>query len=49
MYLQFTVNEYDRLNNHQHSSQIIKIMSARKQVAAGIKYTIEVEISQITD
>lgn len=47
--LQFAIKEHDKAGNNRHSSQVVQIISAKKQVTVGVKYTTEVEISQTTE
>ncbi|NXB00030.1 CYT protein, partial [Cnemophilus loriae] len=46
--LQFAMTAYNRASNDMYSSRVVRIISAEKQVVAGIKYIMEVEIARTT-
>ncbi|NXW63937.1 CYT protein, partial [Eurystomus gularis] len=46
--LQFAMTEYNRASNDMYSSRVVRIISAKKQVVAGIKYIIKAEIARTT-
>ncbi|NXB27262.1 CYT protein, partial [Rhagologus leucostigma] len=46
--LQFAMTAYNRASNDMYSSRVVRIISAKKQVVAGIKYIMEVEIARTT-
>ncbi|NWQ67006.1 CYT protein, partial [Neopipo cinnamomea] len=46
--LQFAMTAYNRANNDINSSRVVRIISAKRQVVAGVKYIMEVEIARTT-
>ncbi|NWT38638.1 CYT protein, partial [Chroicocephalus maculipennis] len=46
--LEFAMAEYNRASNDMYSSRVVRIISAKRQIVAGIKYTIEVEVGRTT-
>ncbi|XP_010207736.2 cystatin [Colius striatus] len=46
--LHFAMAEYNRASNDMYSSRVVRVISARRQIVAGIKYTMEVEIGRTT-
>ncbi|NWZ38780.1 CYT protein, partial [Brachypodius atriceps] len=46
--LQFAMTAYNRASNDMYSSRVVRIISAEKQVVAGVKYIMEVEIARTT-
>ncbi|NXD28539.1 CYT protein, partial [Spelaeornis formosus] len=46
--LQFAMTAYNRASNDMYSSRVVRIISAKKQIVAGIKYIMEVEIARTT-
>uniref|UniRef100_A0A8D2PTT1 Egg-white cystatin n=2 Tax=Zosterops TaxID=36298 RepID=A0A8D2PTT1_ZOSLA len=37
---------YNRASNDMYSSRVVRIISAQKQIVAGVKYIMEVEIAR---
>ncbi|NWX50979.1 CYT protein, partial [Steatornis caripensis] len=46
--LQFAMAQYNKASNDMYSSRVVRIIRARRQVVAGIKYIMEVEIGRTT-
>ncbi|NXO72479.1 CYT protein, partial [Phainopepla nitens] len=46
--LQFAMTAYNRASNDMYSSRVVRIIRAQKQVVAGVKYIMEVEIARTT-
>ncbi|EOB03086.1 Cystatin, partial [Anas platyrhynchos] len=46
--LQFAMAQYNRASNDMYSSKVVRVISAKRQLVSGIKYTIEVEIGRTT-
>nr|XP_005488568.1 cystatin [Zonotrichia albicollis] len=46
--LQFAMTAYNRASNDMYTSRVVRIISAQKQVVAGVKYIMEVEIARTT-
>uniref|UniRef100_A0A8C9FAS1 Egg-white cystatin n=1 Tax=Pavo cristatus TaxID=9049 RepID=A0A8C9FAS1_PAVCR len=46
--LQFAMAEYNRASNDKYSSRVVRVISAKRQIVAGIKYILEVEIGRTT-
>ncbi|NXI64478.1 CYT protein, partial [Anseranas semipalmata] len=46
--LQFAMAQYNRASNDKYSSRVVRIISAKRQLVSGIKYTIEVEVGRTT-
>ncbi|NXI45258.1 CYT protein, partial [Galbula dea] len=46
--LRFAMQEYNKASNDMYSSKVVRIISAQKQLVAGIKYTMKVEIARTT-
>ncbi|NXT87737.1 CYT protein, partial [Anhinga rufa] len=46
--LQFAMAEYNKASNDMYSSRVVRMISAKKQLVAGIKYIIQVEIGRTT-
>ncbi|KAM6366548.1 cystatin-like [Alca torda] len=46
--LEFAMAEYNRASNDMYSSRVVRIISAKRQIVAGIKYTIKVEVGRTT-
>ncbi|XP_054026949.1 cystatin-like [Dryobates pubescens] len=46
--LRFAMEEYNKASNDMYSSRVVRIISAKRQVVAGIKYIMEVEIARTT-
>ncbi|NXO13411.1 CYT protein, partial [Oriolus oriolus] len=46
--LQFAMTAYNRASNDMYSSRVVRIISAQKQIVAGVKYIMEVEIARTT-
>ncbi|NXM80493.1 CYT protein, partial [Oenanthe oenanthe] len=46
--LQFAMTAYNRASNDMYSSRVVRILSAKKQIVAGVKYIMEVEIARTT-
>ncbi|TRZ25106.1 hypothetical protein HGM15179_002009 [Zosterops borbonicus] len=44
--LQFAMTAYNRASNDMYSSRVVRIISAQKQIVAGVKYIMEVEIAR---
>ncbi|XP_054251905.1 cystatin-C [Indicator indicator] len=46
--LRFAMEEYNKASNDMYSSRVVRIISAKKQIVAGVKYIMEVEIARTT-
>ncbi|NWI84508.1 CYT protein, partial [Pitta sordida] len=46
--LQFAMTAYNRASNDMYSSRVVRVISARRQIVAGVKYIMEVEIARTT-
>ncbi|XP_051471261.1 cystatin-C [Apus apus] len=46
--LQFAMAEYNKASNDMYSSRVVRVISAKRQLVSGLKYTIEVEIGRTT-
>ncbi|NXO43604.1 CYT protein, partial [Locustella ochotensis] len=46
--LQFAMMAYNRASNDMYSSRVVRIISAKRQIVAGVKYIVEVEIARTT-
>uniref|UniRef100_A0A8C3TRE8 Egg-white cystatin n=1 Tax=Catharus ustulatus TaxID=91951 RepID=A0A8C3TRE8_CATUS len=46
--LQFAMTAYNRASNDMYTSRVVRIISAEKQIVAGVKYIMEVEIARTT-
>ncbi|NXC23755.1 CYT protein, partial [Campylorhamphus procurvoides] len=46
--LQFAMTAYNRASNDMYSSRVVRILSAKRQIVAGVKYIMEVEIARTT-
>ncbi|POI31868.1 hypothetical protein CIB84_004381 [Bambusicola thoracicus] len=46
--LQFAMAEYNRASNDKYTSQVVRILSAERQLVSGIKYSMRVEIGRTT-
>ncbi|XP_045632736.1 cystatin-C-like [Ursus americanus] len=46
--LNFALSEYNKASNDAYHSRAIRVVSARKQVVAGMNYFLEVEIGRTT-
>ncbi|XP_062427298.1 cystatin-like [Rhea pennata] len=44
--LHFAMAEYNKASNDKYSSRVVRIISAKTQIVAGIKYIMEVEIGR---
>ncbi|NXD15706.1 CYT protein, partial [Nothocercus nigrocapillus] len=44
--LHFAMAQYNRASNDKYSSRVVRVISAKRQVVAGIKYIIEAEIGR---
>ncbi|XP_025912801.1 cystatin-like [Apteryx mantelli] len=44
--LRFAMAQYNRASNDKYSSRVARIISAKRQIVAGIKYIMEVEIGR---
>uniref|UniRef100_A0A8C6W8R5 Cystatin C n=1 Tax=Nannospalax galili TaxID=1026970 RepID=A0A8C6W8R5_NANGA len=44
----FAVSEYNKASNDAYHSRAIQVLSARKQIVAGINYYVEVELGRTT-
>ncbi|MEE6474780.1 hypothetical protein FKM82_010492 [Ascaphus truei] len=42
--LQFAISEYNKASNDMYISKVHRIISSRKQVVAGMKYYMEIEV-----
>ncbi|NXF53699.1 CYT protein, partial [Oceanites oceanicus] len=46
--LHFAMEEYNKASNDVYSSRVVRVISAKKQIVSGIKYTMKVEIGRTT-
>ncbi|NWI29071.1 CYT protein, partial [Sula dactylatra] len=46
--LQFAMAEYNKASNDMYSSRVVRVVSAKRQVVAGIKYIIKAEVGRTT-
>ncbi|XP_055458675.1 cystatin-C [Psammomys obesus] len=46
--LNFAMSEYNKENNDAYHSRAIQVVKARKQIVAGVKYFLDVEIGRTT-
>ncbi|NXU41026.1 CYT protein, partial [Drymodes brunneopygia] len=46
--LQFAMTAYNRASNDMYSSRVVRILSAKRQIVAGVKYIMKVEIARTT-
>uniref|UniRef100_H0Z6K2 Egg-white cystatin n=1 Tax=Taeniopygia guttata TaxID=59729 RepID=H0Z6K2_TAEGU len=46
--LQFAMTAYNRASNDMYSSRVVRVISAQRQIVAGVKYIMEVEIARTT-
>ncbi|NWW41611.1 CYT protein, partial [Panurus biarmicus] len=46
--LQFAMTAYNRASNDMYSSRVVRILSAKRQIVAGVKYIMEVEVAWTT-
>ncbi|NXP66494.1 CYT protein, partial [Chloropsis cyanopogon] len=46
--LQFAMTAYNRASNDMYFSRVVRIISAKRQIVAGVKYIMEVEIARTT-
>ncbi|NXF24030.1 CYT protein, partial [Rhodinocichla rosea] len=46
--LQFAMTAYNRASNDMYTSRVVRIISAQRQIVAGVKYIMEVEIARTT-
>ncbi|KFQ35142.1 Cystatin, partial [Mesitornis unicolor] len=46
--LRFAMAEYNKASNDMYSSRVVRIIRARRQIVAGVKYMIKVEIGRTT-
>ncbi|NXE95996.1 CYT protein, partial [Menura novaehollandiae] len=46
--LQFAMTAYNRASNDMYTSRVVRIISAKRQIVAGVKYIMEVEIARTT-
>ncbi|NXU56715.1 CYT protein, partial [Turnix velox] len=46
--LNFAMTEYNRASNDMYSSRVVRVINAKKQIVAGIKYIMTVEIGRTT-
>ncbi|KAM9297591.1 cystatin-C [Morus bassanus] len=46
--LQFAMAEYNKASNDMYSSRVVRVVSAKRQIVAGIKYIIKAEIGRTT-
>ncbi|NXF03605.1 CYT protein, partial [Smithornis capensis] len=46
--LQVAMQAYNRASNDMYSSRVVRVLSAEKQIVAGIKYIMRVEIARTT-
>ncbi|NXK91263.1 CYT protein, partial [Formicarius rufipectus] len=46
--LQFAMVAYNRASNDMYSSRVVRVISAKRQIVAGVKYIMEVEIARTT-
>ncbi|XP_019371700.1 PREDICTED: cystatin-like [Gavialis gangeticus] len=46
--LQFAMSEYNKASNDKYSSRVARVVRAQKQIVAGVKYILEVELGRTT-
>ncbi|NWU99944.1 CYT protein, partial [Upupa epops] len=46
--LRFAMAEYNKASNDMYSSRVVRLISAKSQIVAGVKYIMEVEIGRTT-
>ncbi|XP_064271324.1 cystatin-like [Passer domesticus] len=46
--LQFAMTAYNRASNDMYSSRVVRVLSAERQIVAGVKYIMKVEIARTT-
>ncbi|NWR47498.1 CYT protein, partial [Regulus satrapa] len=46
--LRFAMTAYNRASNDMYSSRVVRIISAKRQIVAGVKYIMEVEVARTT-
>ncbi|NWR69970.1 CYT protein, partial [Centropus unirufus] len=46
--LRFAVAEYNKASNDMYSSRAVRVLSAHRQIVAGVKYIMKVEIGRTT-
>ncbi|XP_064020709.1 cystatin-like [Pogoniulus pusillus] len=46
--LRFAMEKYNEASNDLYSSRVVRVISAKKQIVAGVKYIMEVEIARTT-
>ncbi|KFO83809.1 Cystatin, partial [Buceros rhinoceros silvestris] len=46
--LRFAMEQYNKGSNDMYASRVVRIISAKRQVVAGLKYIIEAEIARTT-
>ncbi|NXY22934.1 CYT protein, partial [Atrichornis clamosus] len=46
--LHFAMTAYNRASNDMYTSRVVRIISAKRQIVAGVKYIMEVEIARTT-
>ncbi|NXP71795.1 CYT protein, partial [Ramphastos sulfuratus] len=46
--LDFAMEQYNKASNDRYSSRVVRIISAQKQIVAGVNYIMEVEIARTT-
>ncbi|XP_074143818.1 cystatin-like [Sminthopsis crassicaudata] len=46
--LNFALSEYNRASNDKYGSRVFRVIEAKKQLVAGLKYVFEVEVSRTT-
>ncbi|NXA39365.1 CYT protein, partial [Eudromia elegans] len=44
--LHFAMAQYNRASNDKYSSRVARVISAQRQIVAGVKYIIEVEVGR---
>ncbi|NXH13289.1 CYT protein, partial [Bucco capensis] len=46
--LRFAMEEYNKASNDMYSSRVVRVISAKRQIVAGLKYVMKVEIARTT-
>ncbi|XP_028926920.1 LOW QUALITY PROTEIN: cystatin-like [Ornithorhynchus anatinus] len=46
--LQFAMGEYNRASNDKYGSRVARLVQAHRQIVAGVKYYLDVEIGRTT-
>ncbi|XP_027520414.1 cystatin-like [Corapipo altera] len=46
--LQFAMTAYNRASNDMYSSRVVRVISAKRQIVAGVKYIMKVELARTT-